>query len=60
MLRCSRNASRCTKSGRRYIESCTKNKKRYARKGGCSSNSNKHHCLHHHPQFHPEISTRSS
>jgi hypothetical protein len=62
MLRCSRNTRRCAKSGRRYVESCAKNEKRYARKGGCNSNSNisKHHCLHHHHQFHPEISTESS
>jgi hypothetical protein len=66
MLRCNRNARRCAKSGRRYVESCAKNEKRYARKGGRSSNSNnnsnisKHHCLHLHHQFHPEISTGSS
>jgi hypothetical protein len=62
MLRCSRNARRCAKSGRIYVESCAKNEKRYTRKGGRSNNSNisKHHCLHHHHQFHPKISTGSS
>jgi hypothetical protein len=53
VLRCSRNARRCAKSGRIYVESYAKNEKRYARKGGRnssnnSSNSNKYHCLHHH------------
>jgi hypothetical protein len=65
VLRCSRNARRCAKSGRIYVESCAKNEKRYVRKGGrnnskCNSNSNKYHCLHHHHQFHPETSIESS
>jgi hypothetical protein len=61
VLRCSRNARRCAKSGRIYVESCAKNEKRYVRKGGRnSSNSNKYHRLHHHHQFHPEISIGSS
>jgi hypothetical protein len=66
VLRCSRNARRCAKSRRRYVESCAMNEKRYARKGGRNSNSNnsnnisKHHCLHHHHQFHLEISNGSS
>jgi hypothetical protein len=66
VLRYSRNARRCAKSGRRYVESYAKNEKRYDRKGGHSSNnsnsnnSNKHHCLLLHHQFHPEISTGSS
>jgi hypothetical protein len=56
MLRCSRNARR----ERRYVGSCAKNEKRYARREGRSSNninSSKHHYLHRHPQFHPGTST---
>jgi hypothetical protein len=61
VLRCSRNAKRCAKSGRRYVESCAKNEKRYTRKGGRSiSNNNKYHCLHHHHLFHPVISIGNS
>jgi hypothetical protein len=63
VLRCSRNARRCAKSGRIYVESCAKNEKRYARREGCNNNNNnnnKYHCLHHHHQFHPEIRTESS
>jgi hypothetical protein len=70
VLRCNRNARRCAKSGRIYVESYARNERRYARKGGrnsscnnkCnnSNNNNKYHCLHLHHQFHPEISTESS
>jgi hypothetical protein len=63
MLRCSRNTRRCARNDKRYVGSCAKSEKRYARREGRnsnSSNSNKYHCLLHHHQFHPEISTGSS
>jgi hypothetical protein len=60
MLRCSRNTRRCARNGRRYVGSCAKCKKRYARREGHnSSNNNKYHYLHLHHQFHPGTSTES-
>jgi hypothetical protein len=62
--RCGRNARRCAKSERIYPRRCAKSERRYARREGRSSNSNnnisKHHCLHHHHQFHPGTSIESS
>jgi hypothetical protein len=60
MRRCGRNARRCAKSETMYARRCSKSERRYARREGRNSNSNKHHCLHLHHQFHPKISTGSS
>ena len=62
VLRCSKNARRCARNEKRYARSCARSEKRYVRREGrnssCNSNSNKHHCLHHH-QFHLVISTEN-
>jgi hypothetical protein len=61
MHRCGRNAKRCAKSERIYAMKCVRSERRYARREGSNINSNsnisKHHCLHHHHQFHPRTST---
>jgi hypothetical protein len=59
MLRCERSVKRCAKKERIYARRCTKSGRRYVKREGRNSNSNKHPCLHLHHQFHLGISTES-
>jgi hypothetical protein len=60
MLRCDKSVRRCAKKERIYTGRCAKSGRRYVKREGRNSNTNKHPFLLHHHQFHLGTSTGNS
>jgi hypothetical protein len=54
------SVKKCARKEKMYVGRCAKSGRRYVKREGRNSNSNKHHCLHLHHQFHPGTSTENS